>query len=53
MNITEPLGPDEIEKSSEVEVRRDIRELAPGQALARLALRFRISLSLGAARRAR
>ena len=31
MNITKPLGSDEIEKSSEVEVRRNIRE-ARGQA---------------------
>jgi ElaB/YqjD/DUF883 family membrane-anchored ribosome-binding protein len=32
MNVTNPLGSDEIEKSSEVEVRRSIRELARGQA---------------------
>ena len=32
MNVTNPLGSDEIEKSSEVEVRRNIRELARGQA---------------------
>jgi ElaB/YqjD/DUF883 family membrane-anchored ribosome-binding protein len=32
MNITKPLGSDEIEKSSEVEVRRNIRELTRGQA---------------------
>jgi hypothetical protein len=27
MNVTNPLGSDEIEKSSEVEVRRNVREL--------------------------
>jgi len=32
MNVTNPLGSDEIEKSSEVEVGRNIRELARGQA---------------------
>jgi hypothetical protein len=31
MNITKPLGSDDIEKSSEVEVRRNIRELARDQ----------------------
>ncbi|HTE78116.1 MAG TPA: hypothetical protein VK653_15470 [Xanthobacteraceae bacterium] len=31
MNITKPPGSDEIEKSSEMEVRRNIRELARGQ----------------------
>ena len=31
MNVTNPLGSDEIEKSLEVEVRRNIRELARDQ----------------------
>jgi len=31
MNVTNPLGSDEIEKSSGVEVRRNIRELARDQ----------------------